>query len=188
MISPSRNGRTQVDINPMHVALAMAEAGVPPSLVGDVYGVIRPYPIRVNNRTGTSGPYAEAEEINWKIVMAECGYPDSLPPLKEVTTTTKLPRRVFQFSWERYKRFLLVCRPTSICLQFANYVNWEDYGKTDWATISHTTKAFVKALESKGGIPVNFLGTGPGHEHMIELMTWEVKTRVMTGASINPAS
>ena len=171
-------------VNP---AMAMAEAGVSPSLIGNVYGVIRPYPIRVSNRTGTSGPYAEAEEINWKVVMAECGYPDSLPTLKEITTTTKLPRRVFQFSWERYERFVMVCRPTSICLQFANYVYWGDYEQTDWNRISPPTKSFIRSLESRGGVPVEFVGTGPGHKHMIRLENWKIEVRTVTGVTTNPA-
>lgn len=145
--------------------MALAEAGVPVKYLGDVHGVIRPYPIRVNNRTGTSGPYAEAKEISWDIVASECEYP-GLDKLMEITTTTKLPRRVFRFSWKRYEEFLMVCDPTSICLQFVNYIKWIDYKKTEWRDISGATRSFIESLEKKG-CPVEFVGTGPAHHHMI---------------------
>ena len=44
----------------INTSMVCAENGIPPHLVGEVFGVVRPYPIRVNNRTGSSGPYAEA--------------------------------------------------------------------------------------------------------------------------------
>lgn len=163
-------------IDPMHCtskminpAMIMAEAGVPPSLVGDVYGVIRPYPIRVNNRTGTSGPYAEAKEIGWDDVAQRCGYPNDPAGLGEITTTTKLPRRVFEFCWSRFRRFVKVCAPTSICLQFANYIDWNVYEATNVEVIPKPVWDFVKELDNNSGVMVEFIGTGPGHEHMIDM-------------------
>lgn len=156
-------------INPSMIA---AEAGVAPSMVGEVYAVIRPYPIRVNNRTGTSGPYAEAEEIDWHTVAVRCGHPSvnnggGAEALGEITTTTKLPRRVFEFSWERYHHMIRVCRPTAICLQFANYLDWSCYETTDPLALAGKADEFIASLE-KVGVPVRFVGTGPGHGHMID--------------------
>lgn len=150
-------------INPSMIA---AEAGVAPSMVGDVYAVIRPYPIRVSNRTGTSGPYADAREIDWETVRFRCGCPT---PLQEITTTTKLPRRVFEFSWERFDHMIRVCRPTSICLQFGNYLDWSVWGKTTLEDRSEgdILPAFISRLEAQGNVPVEFIGTGPGHHQMI---------------------
>jgi len=163
-------------INP---SMAMAEAGVSPRRVGEIYAVIRPFPIRVNNRTGTSGPYAEAQEITWEKVAESCGHPSSLPfepggtvhePLAEITTTTKLPRRVFEFSWERFHHMIQVCAPTSICLQFANYVDWEVYeAKGNWDNLTYLVQEFILTLKHESGVPVEFVGTGPGHDHMIHL-------------------
>lgn len=157
-------------INPGMIA---AEAGVAPSMVGEVYAVIRPYPIRVNNRTGTSGPYAEAEEIDWHTVAVRCGHPSvnnggGAEALGEITTTTKLPRRVFEFSWERYMHMIQVCRPTAICLQFANYLDWSCYETKEREALAGKVDVFIGRLEDKGA-PVKFVGTGPGHEHMIDL-------------------
>jgi adenylosuccinate synthase len=157
-------------INP---AMIMAEAGVAPSRIGHVYGVIRPYPIRVNNRTGTSGPYAEAQEIDWQTVAQRCGFPGDVSTFGEITTTTKLPRRVFEFCWSRYDHFVRVCRPDIICLQFANYLDWGVYEMTDEEQLRERSENvncsvldFCNELEWHGP-PVEFIGTGPKHEHMI---------------------
>jgi len=153
-------------INP---AMAMAEAGVSPKMVGHIYGVLRPYPIRVNNRTGSSGPYADAIELKWENVAKGCGHPDP-DNFGEITTTTKLPRRVFSFSWERYAHFIRVARPDLLCMQFANYLNWDDCGKTNWFDMSGAVRAFVETLEKHGGwARVAYVGTGPEHKEMIDM-------------------
>ena len=151
-------------INP---AMAMAEAGVPPSRIGDVYGVIRPYPIRVNNRTGTSGPYAEAEEIMWGMVADRCGFPGKSAEFGEYTTTTKLPRRVFEFSWVRFAEFVRICGPTHLCLQFANYLDWNVLGETRYLDCPMGVLDFIWELEKRSGVWVSHIGTGPGHLDMI---------------------
>lgn len=158
-------------INP---AMAMAEAGVSPALIGDVYGVIRPYPIRVNNRTGTSGPYADAKEITWAEVALRSGFPGPVESFGEITTTTKLPRRVFEFSWQRFAHFIRVCRPNFLCLQFANYLDWKVFGMSDLETLRARQEEncavwdFINELEMRGGVRVDFIGTGPAHNQMIE--------------------
>jgi len=150
-------------INP---AMMMAEAGVPVSSAGEIWGVLRPYPIRVNNRAGTSGPYAEAEELTWGEVANRCNAPG---PLQEITTTTKLPRRVFEFSWSRFRKFLNTCGPTRLCLQFGNYLDWRVYGKKDLGALPKAVNLFLSDLEDMSGIPVDLLGTGPEQDEMIEL-------------------
>lgn len=150
-------------INP---AMIMAEAGVSPKLVGTIFGVIRPYPIRVNNRTGTSGPYTGSEEISWQQVAEECGYTGDPALFGEITTTTKLPRRVFTFSWDRFQHFIRVCRPDSLCLQFANYVDWNVFRTMK---ITDRVREFIRDLEIRGGVPVDFVGTGPEHQWMVEI-------------------
>lgn len=151
----------------IHPAAYMAEAGVGPKMVGDIYGVMRPFPIRVNNRTGSSGPYEGSEEITWADVAAECGYPGNWEEFAEITTTTKLPRRVFTFSWIRLNRFVEVCRPDYLCLQFANYLDWGDFGRKHWSELSTKTQAFVAEMERMSGVKVSHIGTGPEHEHMV---------------------
>jgi adenylosuccinate synthase len=149
-------------VNP---AMALAEAGVPAQRLGDVYGVLRPYPIRVNNREGSSGPYADAPEITWKMVADRSGTPGDMT---ELTTTTKLPRRVFEFSVERFAKFVQICCPTILCLQFANYVDHSIYQSKNNITIPILVKNFIKRLEDLADVPVGYIGTGPDHEDMID--------------------
>ena len=146
---------------------ALADMGIPPSYLGDVYAVIRPYPIRVNNRDGSSGPYP-SPEITWEIVKERCGAPDDIT---EYTTTTKLKRRVFEFSWERIRTMVGICDPDFLCLQFANYIDWSVYGASKVNAITNPVDEFVQRLEAMTEVPVAYLGTGPEHEHMIDLNT-----------------
>ena len=152
-------------INP---AMVMAEAGVSPREVGEIFGVFRPYPIRVNNRTGTSGPYAGAKEISWDEVSRRCGYPLLPDSLMEITTTTKLLRRVFEFCPSRFAKFVQLCRPTALCLQFANYIDWSVYEAESGDGLSGMVRGYINDIENNYGVPVQFIGTGPGHKHMVE--------------------
>lgn len=85
-----------------------------------VIGVARTYPIRVANRVdgrgmqvGSSGGcYSDQEEITWK----------ELGRSAELTTVTKLPRRIFTFSKKQIREAARICRPTQIALTFCDYL------------------------------------------------------------------
>ena len=158
-------------INP---AMALAEMGVGINYLGDVYGVLRPYPIRVNNRDGYSGPYGEAAEITWEEIAKRSGYDGDLT---EITTTTKLPRRVFEFSWTRFEKFIRICRPDYLCLQFANYLDYSIYGTTsiDRVLESERVSDFMASMDEKMNqdAEIMYIGTGPGHTHMVDCLKLE---------------
>lgn len=146
---------------------ALAEFGIPPRLLGDVYGVVRTFPIRVNNRTGSSGPYPGSVELTWDQIGRDCGAPYDIT---EKTTTTKLTRRVFSFNWDRYDKFLRVCDPDHICLNFANYLDWGAYGVRKWIELPDRVKEFVWTLRKQGvHTKISYIGTGPQHDDMIDL-------------------
>lgn len=76
------------------------------------YGVARTYPIRVNNKTGWSGPcYPDQEEIQW----------ESIGLIPELTTVTKLPRRIFTFSFQQIRDAVRMNATDAIFLNFCNY-------------------------------------------------------------------
>lgn len=153
-------------VNP---AMAFAESGVSLRYMGDIYGVLRPYPIRVNNRDGYSGPYAEANEITWEEVARRCEAPEGVD-LTELTTTTKLPRRVFEFSYSRFRKFLQICSPTYLCLNFVNYLDYECLGARKKEELSEEILEFVDKLEAVANESrVAYLGSGPDHLDMIDL-------------------
>lgn len=106
---------TSRDVTPWQVA---ADCGIPfrwASYIG-VIGTLRTFPIRVNNRDGSSGPhYPDQKEISWEDI--------GLAP--ELTTVTKLPRRVFTFSQQQLQEALFHCGGywnTRLFLNFANYL------------------------------------------------------------------
>ncbi len=139
---------------------AFADAGVPLKYAGDTYAVIRSYPIRVNNRTGSSGPYP-SKEITWEKVTQRSG---SKEPIAELTTTTKLPRRVFEFSFRQYDRMLRTCDPTHVCLQFVNYLDATIKGTRSEGGVS----VWANAISGSTGKLISYVGSGPNHEDMVD--------------------
>jgi adenylosuccinate synthase len=139
----------------------IADMGVPFNKVGDVYLVIRPYPIRVGNvvengeTVGYSGDcYDDHHEIAWKDVAEEANAPPEVMA-GELTTVTKRLRRVFTLS--------------KIALNFANYIDWGCYGKNDADELSTKVTDFIKKIEDIAGIPVALVGTGPQNNHVITI-------------------
>lgn len=134
-----------------------------------VYGVARTYPIRVANRfkwvggredcaheqdqngncrfcaadyqqVGTSGPcYEDQRELQWSDLGRE----------PELTTVTKLPRRVFTFSEQQIRQAVRANGIRSVFLNFANYC------KTD-AELQEKIDAIQRT-----GARVRWLGWGP---------------------------
>lgn len=113
-----------------------------------VWGVCRTYPIRVANRfdpvtgeqIGTSGPcYRDQKEIDWEQIGVE----------PELTTVTKLVRRVFTLSMLQLSSAAEVNGINGIFLNFANYVNPDGLPK------------LVERIEHATRCPVIYVGHGP---------------------------
>jgi len=84
-----------------------------------IIGVIRTYPIRVANRRGAEGQeytsggfYEDQHELDWRALGRE----------PELTTVTKLPRRVFTFSHEQIYKAVRLIKPTALALTFCDYI------------------------------------------------------------------
>ncbi len=112
-----------------------------------VWGACRTFPIRVANRydaggkqIGWSGPhYWDQEEIKWEDIGLE----------PELTTVTRLPRRIFTFSIEQIKQAVRMNGCDRIFMNFANYL----------------TKDAAYELASRialaTGVKVSHIGWGP---------------------------
>lgn len=82
-------------------------------------GVARTYPIRVANRLNTNGDtvgtsgtcYVDQHEMKWEEIDHE----------PELTTVTKLPRRLFTFSKIQLEQACRVMRPDFLALTFCDY-------------------------------------------------------------------
>lgn len=107
---------TSRDVTP---AQMVADCGLPLNGHYYVIGTMRTFPIRVANRfdeagnqIGTSGPpYPDQHEIGWENIGVE----------PELTTVTRLPRRIFTFSWQQFYSAMYHCRADQIFLNFCNY-------------------------------------------------------------------
>lgn len=147
---------TSRDVTPWQIA---ADCGLPFKAASyiNICGTLRTYPIRVNNRTGTSGPgYPDQREMQWSEL-------EGVEP--ELTTVTKLPRRIFTFSELQLREALWHCSQywkTELFLNFANY-HGPDKSKTE---------ELIKMIETPmpGGFNaprVEWIGYGPDDSEVV---------------------
>lgn len=161
------------------VMQSMSDMGVPPNIVGDVIGVMRPYPIRVGNvvengqQVGYSGDcYDDHTEISWDEVHRRAGYPSSWNDgagLSELTTVTKRVRRVFEFSPKQIQTAVKVNGVNKIFLNFANYIDYGVYKKNKLSEMSDKVLDFVEMVNSVSDARVCWLGTGPNIDDVVEI-------------------
>jgi adenylosuccinate synthase len=141
-------------------AAFLSDAGLSPLLVTDIIMVIRTYPIRV---AGSSGPLSN--EISWEEIGHRARYA-GVPA--EFTTVTGNLRRVSEFDWELVERAVKVIRPTMLALHGADYLDYDDYGKTRLEDLGPQTVEFVAAVEARFGVPVSFIFTGPEQGQIVD--------------------
>lgn len=149
----------------------LADMGVSHKEVGDVYLVIRPYPIRVGNvvengqTMGHSGGcYDDQKEITWDQVCDEAGAPEEAKiaiRTKELTTVTKRLRRVFTMSPTQLREAVLANGATKIALNFANYIDWSVTGTNSYEQLTSKVREFISWIEKITDVPVALVGTGP---------------------------
>ena len=152
---------------PINPSQMLSDCGVSPKFLGTVYGVFRPYPIRVGNAEGFSGPYEGGKEITWDRIRRRCGAPYDIT---EYTTTTKRKRRVFEFSDIRFKKALEVVNPDCLVLNFANYIDWKVFGVTKGSQLTTKVNKFIDRIEDEHGLAIGLVGTGPNHRQIIDLL------------------
>lgn len=142
---------TSRDVTPWQIA---GDCGLPFEWAKfiHVYGVSRTYPIRVNNRDGSSGPaYPDQRELTWEELGKE----------PELTTVTKLPRRIFDFSKKQIEHASFHC----IDYDFSTMVlTFADYCKSMEELLDVITKVQVTS-----GSKVGLVCFGPDDSDIIDL-------------------
>lgn len=121
-------------------------------------GVCRTLPIRVANRfedgtlVGTSGPaYPEQRELDWNKDMGR---------EPELTTVTKLPRRIFEFSMQQVKEACRVMQPSYLALTFCDYLGGlREYGGNPYLADEAVELAW--RIRNETGIQVRWVTTSP---------------------------
>lgn len=163
-------------------ARELMDMGLAPQQIGDVYVVIRPFPIRVGNvvedgkQVGYSGDcYSDQVELTWADIKKSSGYPEDYD-LKEMTTVTKRLRRVFTFSMDQVRKACMVNGATKLAINFANYLDYSCFQTSgnDVSALPESVQKFINDLESELGIPVALVGTGPAVNHVWDLEKSEV--------------
>ncbi len=156
----------------------LSEVSVSPKLVTEIVVVFRTFPIRVAGEQ--AGPLND--EITWEQLKKESGCPHDI---QEWTSVTKHVRRVGRFDWHLAKRAVEANRPTRLAINGLDYLDYGNYGVTEWEPLSAEAKEFVRLLETSLCAPVTYHGTGPSLNHFIlhEPAKIEVSTgRVLAGS------
>lgn len=168
----------------------LADCGLSERLVREVIAVIRSFPIRVGNvvtdgvQEGHSGPFG-GRELTWEEITQRSGSP---VPLLERTTVTQRVRRIFELDHKRLQYMVNVCRPTSIALTFADYIDYSLRGVSTQTVKNfrlanpeaRPLQSYPKLEEFMGGIDaainnippsplINLVKTGPRDGDIINL-------------------
>lgn len=134
---------------------------IPLSWVVGVIGTLRTYPIRVANRynafgemVGYSGPiYPDQREVTWEEIGQET----------ELTTVTKLPRRVFTFSWDQLGQAMHRVEPTQLFLNFANYLGPQE--------LYDMRRKINRVAADHDCGRVRYIGHGPSDKDIVDIGT-----------------
>lgn len=136
----------------------LSDMAIPHSMLLDVIGTARTYPIRVGNTADghSGGHYSDQVETSFE----EIGQPD------EFTTVTGRKRRIFTFSFEQIQEASFYCSPTKIFLNFANYLgSWDEVVE------------LIEQIERRTGATVHYVGLGPTQADVVECLS-EIKLRM----------
>lgn len=153
-------------------AAALDGMGLSPQMCGEVYGIIRPYPIRVGSpKDGFSGEFEPwGKEITWEIVADRCGMPT--PEFEKLlryehTTVTKRLRRVSEFSFPWLHQAVRLNGVTGLVLNFCQYIDWRAYKVRSKDQLPLQVRAFADRCEEETGAGVVGYGTGPDIDDMV---------------------
>jgi adenylosuccinate synthase len=141
---------------------ALSMCGLPPSALGNVYGIVRTYPIRVGNipneKDSYSGPcFDDQNEITWEDVTKASGQKTKI---QELTTVTKRVRRVFTFSHEQLADFVVSNDVTHLCVNFMNYLGGQAKISGFLDSIEATLLHRCRKITGKKPV-IHILGWGP---------------------------
>ncbi len=132
----------------------LSEVGVSPLRVTEIVVVFRTFPIRVAGHQ--AGPLKD--EINWKQIQEESGYPCAI---EERTSVTNKIRRVARFDWELARRAINTNRPTQLAMNGLDYLDYANYGMSSDKHLSSKAKQFLSDLAQRVVRTPRYLGVGP---------------------------
>jgi len=157
------------DVTPTGI---LAEAGADVFSVRDIYAIYRSFPMRVPGKSGPTG----GRELSWKEMEDHLEH-----SLSEEVKRQTLPdgtkgnlERIFEWSWDDFRKSLILCTPTKIILTFADWHRLQNYKQRSFEDLHRDTKILVKEMETEATrilgrhIPVVLIRTGPLLEDFVE--------------------
>lgn len=156
-----------------HAGQLVADCGISPRLVTDIVMIMRPYPIRISNKTNigidiSSGDYDGSQELTWDEIKKRCGAPGGVD-FGEMTTVTKKMRRVFEMNWDRLEYVTLLNRPTCIALNFVQYLDYNALGCKKLRDLPSKVRSFIDRVEDVTNVKVGLIGTGAKNDDIIDV-------------------
>lgn len=156
-----------------HAGQLVADCGISPRLVTDIVMIMRPYPIRISNKTNigidiSSGDYDGSQELTWDEIKKRCGAPEGVD-FGEMTTVTKKIRRVFEMNWDRLEYVTLLNRPTCIALNFVQYLDYNALGCKKLRDLPSKVRSFIDRVEDVTNVKVGLIGTGAKNDDIIDV-------------------
>lgn len=126
---------------------AMDDMAINPGQVGDVYLVVRTFPIRVGNTAdGYSGDFLpDQTETSWAEIEANTGLQGLAA--KELTTVTKRVRRVATFSRQLFKDAVRYNGVTKIIVTFPEYLDARAFKIRSIQDLPPRVLSFCKELD-----------------------------------------
>lgn len=156
-----------------HAGQLVADCGISPRLVTDIVMIMRPYPIRISNKTNigidiSSGDYDGSQELTWDEIKKRCGAPEGVD-FGEMTTVTKKMRRVFEMNWDRLEYVTLLNRPTCIAMNFVQYLDYNALGCKKLRDLPSKVRSFIDRVEDVTNVKVGLIGTGAKNDDIIDV-------------------
>lgn len=143
----------------------LSSVGLPTSVVNDTWGVFRTYPIRVGGKSGDM----DGAEVTFESIAERAGFEDT--PV-EFTSVTGKKRRIFEWSTNQFEQAMRLNHPDKIALTFIDYINADDYSKTEYSNLSKQSKLVCSMIESlctEFNSSLSVLKTGEKPHHVINL-------------------
>jgi adenylosuccinate synthase len=151
------------------VSGCLSEAGISPMRVNRVIMVTRTYPIRVG---GTSGPFI-SREIDMKTIADRSGKDAAELKRNEKTTTTKIDRRIAEFSWELFRKACELNSPTDIAITFVDYFSTKNEKARRYDQLTVETRQFIEEIERCSGVKVSLISTCFDYRAIIDRRNWK---------------
>jgi adenylosuccinate synthase len=149
------------------VSGCLADAGIAPSRVRKAIMVCRTYPIRVGGPSGEMG-----KELQWDEIAARSGIDVGELKEREITTTTRRPRRIAEFDWVQLRRSALLNAPTDIAITFADYLGIDNREAFRFEQLNEATLRFIEEVERVTGVPVTMVSTNFSLRNVIDRRAW----------------